>query len=118
MGFRIALSHESEIPNLKSLPPVALRQGVITRLGEVGKITSKLSASKFGFLSTELWDVDLFMILPVSGNRRLSPSPFNAPSLSQRDKDRDFKFGNWFRREATGPIPKLNGCRHSLPPHA
>gem|GEM_PF-4789149 len=29
-----------------------------------------------------------------------------------------FKFGNWFRRKATGTAPKLNGCRHSLPPHA
>gem|GEM_PF-3201312 len=29
-----------------------------------------------------------------------------------------FKFGNWFRRKATGAVPKLNGCRHSLPPHA
>ncbi|WP_231863585.1 hypothetical protein, partial [Cephaloticoccus capnophilus] len=30
-------------------------------------------------------------------------------SLSQRDRGNAFKFGNWFRREATGPIPKLNG---------
>jgi|GEM_PF-3006593 len=39
-------------------------------------------------------------------------------SLPYRDGKPLFKFWNWFRREATGPVPKLNGCRHSLPPYA
>jgi len=57
----------------------------------------------------------LLVIFPTSPKRVISLLP---PYLSQRDKGRDFKFGNWFRREATEPIPKLNGCSDTLPPHA
>jgi len=38
-----------------------------------------------------------------------------ASSTRQRDA---FKFGILLSRESAMRNPKLNGCRHSLPPHA
>jgi len=62
LGFRIALSRESEIPNLKAFPLSRCdresskgESRVITRLGEVGKITSKLPPPSLGsFLQSRL----------------------------------------------------------------
>jgi len=59
-----------------------------------------------------LWGVDLSVILPVSGNRRLSPFSFNASSLSQRDRGNAFKFGISLSRDSAMRNPKLNGSGH------
>jgi|GEM_PF-3470197 len=60
----------------------------------------------------------LLVIFPTSPKRVITLLSLLLLSLSQRDRENAFKFGISLSRDSAMRNPKLNGCRHSLPPHA